>query len=124
MRCYSALSLCLLLLLTCPATRADGWISGTVADMLGRGVYEIAVWASSSDSGYTYSASTATDGSYTIALPPGTYTVGLRDPFHFRTQIKPGVIVMDMPRSTIYATTTGDSGSVKQCKASWQGEAV
>ncbi|MEJ5253475.1 MAG: carboxypeptidase regulatory-like domain-containing protein [Chthonomonadetes bacterium] len=87
--------LCFLLLLTCGATRADGWISGTVADMLGRGVYEIAVWASSSDSGYTYSASTATDGSYTIALPAGTYTVGLRDPFHFRTQIKHGVVVRD-----------------------------
>lgn len=74
---------------------ADGWLSGRATDLLGRGVYEIAVWASSSETGYTYSAGTATDGSYTITLPAGTYTVGLRDPFHFRVQIRSGVVVRD-----------------------------
>lgn len=100
------------LLTLCVSACADGWISGRVTDMLGRGVYEIAVWASSSDTGYTYSAGTATDGSYTITLPAGTYTVGLRDPFHFRVQIRHGVVVRDSRTTplnfTLYNTVWTD----------------
>ncbi len=92
---YSTLCVVCSLFLAHVSAVADGWISGTVSDMLGRGVYEIAVWASSSETGYTYSAGTATDGTYTITLPAGTYTVGLRDPFHFRVQIRHGVVVRD-----------------------------
>lgn len=84
------------------AVSADGWLSGRVTDPLGRGVYEIAVWASSSETGDTYSASTATDGSYTMPLPAGTYTVGLRDPFHFRVQIRSGVVVRDGRTTTLH----------------------
>lgn len=94
LRC-SALYVAFLLLLLHASVFAEGWISGKVTDMLGRGIYEIAVWASSSDTGYTYSTGTATDGTYTITLPAGTYTVGLRDPFHFRIQIRHGVVVRD-----------------------------
>jgi|GEM_PF-932611 len=92
---YTTWFVSLFLLLIHTSVFADGWISGKVSDMLGRGVYEIAVWASSSETGYTYSASTATDGTYTITLPAGTYTVGLRDPFHFRVQMRHGVVVRD-----------------------------
>ncbi|MDW8105190.1 MAG: carboxypeptidase regulatory-like domain-containing protein [Armatimonadota bacterium] len=92
---YTSLNLFLLLLLLQGHALANGQISGRVTDLLGRGVYEIAVWASSSETGYTYSAGTATDGSYTLTVPAGTYTVGLRDPFHFRVQIRHGVVVRD-----------------------------
>ncbi len=71
----SAFCVAFLLLLAHVSAFADGWISGKVTDMLGHGVYEIGVWASSSETGYAYSASTATDGTCTIALPAGTYTV-------------------------------------------------
>ncbi len=95
MRGAVALCVVLLWMLCLTPVRADGWISGAVTDLLGRGVYEIAVWASSSETGYTYSAGTDTHGTYTIALPAGTYTVGLHDPFHFRVQIRHGVVVRD-----------------------------
>ncbi|GIV17423.1 MAG: hypothetical protein KatS3mg022_2858 [Armatimonadota bacterium] len=109
---YGALYAVFLLLLVHASAFADGWISGKVTDMLGRGVYEIAVWASSSQTGYTYSASTATDGTYMITLPAGTYTVGLRDPFHFRVQMRHGVVVRDSRTTplnfTLYNTVWTD----------------
>ncbi len=72
-----ALSLLAVLFVASPslAQPPEGKIGGVVRDATGAGIPGVTVTASSQATGVSRNATTAGDGSYSLLLPPGSYTV-------------------------------------------------
>src|SRR5262245_17787524 len=75
-----ALALALFMFSTPAFGQSDGKISGTVKDASGAGIPGATVAATNLANKDYKTATTGADGSYSLALPPGSYTVAITLP--------------------------------------------
>jgi protocatechuate 3,4-dioxygenase beta subunit len=100
---------------------ADKTIRGTVREAGGSGIAGVDVYAYAYDSGYPYDAHTTTDvsGTYTVAVPPGTFNVnvtlpnGYAGPSHLRAPDGANGVDFDLYRQsqTITGQVTDHEGT-------------
>jgi iron complex outermembrane receptor protein len=62
------------------AQSSDGTIAGVVRDPTGAGVPGVTITATPQSGGAAHTATSSGDGSYTLAVPPGAYTVAISLP--------------------------------------------
>jgi hypothetical protein len=109
---------CLFLFSAVALAQSTGTISGTVAAVVDGGpLAKAIVQVKNASSGATYSASTASNGAYTLAVPAGTYDLSATLPAMVPV-VRTGITVraaeisrLDLPLEDVQVNTLGESRS-------------